>query len=120
MYLYGSVPESRGVPFATTTPAVAPLAVNHNMGGYGGGIRTDYGTGTLTISDTTISGNHAGDSPAHDQGGSGGGLYLAHIATLTGVTLSGNQAGDLHFWKQLRWRPLCACRCHNYQQHRQR
>jgi uncharacterized repeat protein (TIGR01451 family) len=77
-------------------------------GGNGGGI---YNTGTLTLTDDTISGNGTGPggnggqdivmaSGASDtlnigsgNGGNGGGIYNTGTLTLTGDTVSGNMTG---------------------------
>ncbi len=53
----------------------------------GGGI---YNSGTATLANVTLSGNHA--SGYSGGAGAGGGIYNSGTATLTNVTLSGNSA----------------------------
>ena len=61
-------------------------------GGNGGGIAN---AGTLTVSDSTISGNGAGHgSPSQGSGGAGGGIFNSGVLTVTGSTISGNHSGD--------------------------
>jgi CSLREA domain-containing protein len=55
--------------------------------GSGGGIFND---GNVTLTNSTVSGNEAGD----DNGGDGGGIYNTGTATVTNSTVSGNEAGD--------------------------
>ena len=57
---------------------------NGGTGGVGGGI---FNAGTLTLTNSTVSGNNAD--------GDGGGIYNANggTATLTNITVSGNNAG---------------------------
>ena len=64
---------------------LAELAVQNNTGKHGGGIYNK--NGTLTVTESTISGNSAAN-------GHGGGLYHdgGTTATLTNVTISGNSA----------------------------
>jgi CSLREA domain-containing protein len=84
-------------------------------GGSGGGIYNDF-YGTLTLTNTTVTDNHAGhggnggaggsggsNNPygnaggAGGKGGSGGGVFSVvgnHVVTLTDATLSANTAGD--------------------------
>jgi predicted outer membrane repeat protein len=58
----------------------------------GGGIINDCERCTLTITNSTISGNHAGTNLAGT--GYGGGIYNYGIATITNSTISGNDAGS--------------------------
>jgi CSLREA domain-containing protein len=62
-----------------------------NQGGrHGGGI---YNAGTLTIQDSTVSGNHAGYG--NDGGGDGGGIYSPGPSlTIQNSIVSDNQAGN--------------------------
>ena len=64
---------------------LAEVAVQNNTGKHGGGIYNK--NGTLTVTESTISGNAAAN-------GHGGGLYHdgGTTATLTNVTISGNSA----------------------------
>jgi uncharacterized repeat protein (TIGR01451 family) len=58
------------------------------FGGNGGGI---FSTGTLTVTNSTISGNQTGASAGF--GGSGGGIFGSGTLTVTNSTISGNQTG---------------------------
>ncbi|HTX31041.1 MAG TPA: choice-of-anchor Q domain-containing protein [Solirubrobacteraceae bacterium] len=77
----GATVAMRGLTIAN---AAAPA------GGSGGGILNQ---GTLTLTDTGLTGNQAGAGTNGGAGGSGGGIYNTGTLTLTGVTLSNNQAG---------------------------
>jgi hypothetical protein len=59
---------------------------NEGQAGNGGGI---YSGGTLTITNSTVSGNSLGG-----QNGKGGGLFADHGATLTNVTFANNEAAQ--------------------------
>jgi hypothetical protein len=80
-------------------------------GGFGGGIFNDFGS-TLSIANSTISGNAAGtggnagagsnstlgggkggDAGGAGQGGLGGGIFNEGTLTITGSTLAGNKSG---------------------------
>ena len=68
---------------------VTGCAISRNFaGGFGGGIRnggnTGSGAGTVTITNSTISGNNGGNG--------GGGVYNQGTVTITNSTLSGNSA----------------------------
>ncbi len=66
-------------------------------GGSGGGM---WAAGEIEISNSSISGNSAGDSAASSpyeiggNGGDGGGLFLGSAATIINSTIAGNNAGD--------------------------
>jgi len=57
----------------------------------GGGIKN---SGTLSLSDVIVSGNHAGNASGGSNGGPGGGIYSAGTLTLTNCTVSNNTAGS--------------------------
>lgn len=65
------------------------------LGGSGGGI---YNTGTLTVTNSTISGNKTGKGGSGfsggGTGGDGGGIYNNGLATVTNSTIASNQTGD--------------------------
>ncbi len=63
-------------------------------GGNGGGI---YNSGTLTISNSTISNNvtgNGGSSAGNGDGGSGGGIYNSGTLTISNSTISNNVTGN--------------------------
>ena len=64
-------------------------------GGNGGGI---YNSGTLTISNSTISNNVTGDggdgATGGGNGGNGGGIYNSGTLTISNSTISNNVTGD--------------------------
>jgi CSLREA domain-containing protein len=103
----GHAPDGAGV----TTPATGD-GPHGNPGESGGGI---LNAGSLTVLDSHVSGNSAGNGsngadggPAANQmgtgpagaggtggaGGSGGGIYNTALLTLTGATITGNFAGN--------------------------
>jgi hypothetical protein len=60
----------------------------------GGGIKNDY-NGTLTVADSTITGNATGDGDGNGgRGGPGGGIANYGTVTLTGSTVSNNITGN--------------------------
>jgi CSLREA domain-containing protein len=58
----------------------------------GGGIYNHI-SATLTLTNSTISGNHTGNSTSAGAGGYGGGVYSLGTMTVSGSTISGNQTG---------------------------
>src|SRR5205085_12345102 len=63
-----------------------------SRGGSGGGIGS---TGTLAVTNTTISGNHTGSGIGGAAGGDGGGISnFGGILTVANTTVSGNVTGD--------------------------
>jgi hypothetical protein len=64
-----------------------------NGPGQGGGL---YNSGTLTISDSTLSGNSTTTSLDGTSAGSGGGIYNSGTLTASNSTLSGNSAISNH------------------------
>ena len=64
---------------ASVTAAIARLTITDGTNGFGGGV---YNGGTLTVTDSTLSGNAAIDM--------GGGIYNGGTLTVTDSTLSGN------------------------------
>jgi hypothetical protein len=73
---------------AGVTASISGLTIADGFGYIGGGI---YNTGTLTLSNTTLSGNYANYFWGYD--GFGGGIYNAGTLTVSNSTLSGNEAG---------------------------
>lgn len=64
-------------------------AAEHGRGGHGGGIYKAYDS--LTITNTTISGNSAGHGAGDlGVGGSGGGIYIIDVTVLRNSTIVGN------------------------------
>ncbi|MFI5396144.1 MAG: choice-of-anchor Q domain-containing protein [Candidatus Binatia bacterium] len=66
-------------------------AVTANGGGSGGGVYNAAGA-TLTLIDSTVSGNHAG--LANGDSGDGAGIYNAGVLTLLRTVVTGNQGGE--------------------------
>jgi hypothetical protein len=60
--------------------------------GDGGGI---YNAGTLTLTNTTLTGSTAGSQDPSTSDGLGGGIYNTGTLTVTGSTISGNGSGTL-------------------------
>src|SRR5215467_1034232 len=77
------------------TPDGIPEIPVATSGGSGGGI---FNAGTLTLTNSIISGNSTGngggDSDVDGNGGSGGGISNAGTTTLTNSTISGNSTGN--------------------------
>ena len=77
------------------TPDGIPEIPVATSGGSGGGI---FNSGTLTLTNSIISGNSTGngggDSDVDGNGGSGGGISNAGTTTLTNSTISGNSTGN--------------------------
>ncbi len=71
-----------GVTASISNLTIANGNPNNVASGDGGGIRND---GTLTVTNTTLSGNSAG-------GGGGGGIFNVGMLTMTNTTLSSNTA----------------------------
>jgi uncharacterized repeat protein (TIGR01451 family) len=70
------------------------------IGGHGGGGGGVFNSGTLTIVNSTLSGNQTGaggtgkgDGGTGGDGGSGGGVFNSGTLTIVNSTLSGNQTG---------------------------
>jgi CSLREA domain-containing protein len=73
----------------------APASHNSHPGGSGGGI---FNAGSLTLSQSTVSGNFAGQggfgsTNPGGTGGNGGGIDNTGTVTVIGSTISGNEAG---------------------------
>jgi len=73
------------------TVRVEGVTIQNGEAGEGGGI---YNEGSLTLTNTTVSGNTAAPTGPL-LGGSGGGIYNAGTLTLTNSTVSENTATDL-------------------------
>lgn len=65
---------------------------NNGAGGSGGGIENNAGS-TLTIINSTIYGNSAGDGEGSGDGGSGGGIVSQADLTLINTTITQNTSG---------------------------
>ena len=74
----------------------APDETSQELGWPGGGI---YNDGTMTITNTTITGNRAGDvlisNPNFCDAGLGGGIANFGTMTITNTTITGNRGGDV-------------------------
>lgn len=96
-----SLRRSRSVPFPTTSPE--PEGTQHwilksgGEGGYGAGI---FNQGTLTIRNSTVTGNECGPGGAGlnggnpGRGGGGGGIFSPGILVVESCTIVGNEAAD--------------------------
>jgi|694.fasta_scaffold18169_2 hypothetical protein len=80
--------------FSSNKAGAGGLTTGNGTGGFGGAIFTG---GTLTIENSTLSGNQAGEGTAGGAsvgtGGSGGGIANVGTLTLTSVTIAGNTTG---------------------------
>ena len=77
-----------GITDLSGTASVTDSQITNNVGhGGGGGIEAQ---GTLTVINSTVTGNSLDGSGAN----AGGGIYNFGTATVTGSTISGNSAGD--------------------------
>src|SRR5207253_2685122 len=73
---------------AAVTVTIAGLTIANGGAVHGGGINN---SGTLTVQNSTLSGNTAGG------GGTGGGIYVNNgTATLQNTIVAGNGASDIH------------------------
>ncbi len=82
----GAIYNNGGDPGATLMISSSTISENSALGSLGGGGILDGG-GTVTIANSTISGNSA-DS------GNGGGIYTLGVTTITNSTISGNGAAS--------------------------
>ncbi|TRU38100.1 MAG: hypothetical protein EWV50_12350 [Microcystis aeruginosa Ma_MB_F_20061100_S20] len=102
--LYISNKAGRGIHNQYGTLTITNSTITGNTAGWGGGIYNQY-DGTLTITNSTISGNkaHTDDDDIYTVG-SGGGIYNVGTLTITNSTISGNTAeggGGISNWGTL-------------------